>query len=82
MRLIFNAHIYTNAKICVKCVCSELGVSLGEHNEIECVCRCARKAPQLVKDEFGVLPLARLAVWVPLENWVRSVPCVRLVYFA
>eukprot|EP00277_Geminigera_cryophila_P001363 CAMPEP_0179428606 /NCGR_PEP_ID=MMETSP0799-20121207/14228_1 /TAXON_ID=46947 /ORGANISM="Geminigera cryophila, Strain CCMP2564" /LENGTH=542 /DNA_ID=CAMNT_0021204169 /DNA_START=141 /DNA_END=1769 /DNA_ORIENTATION=- len=32
---------------------------------------CARKAPQLVKDEFGVLPLARLAVWVPLENWVR-----------
>jgi hypothetical protein len=34
---------------------------------------CAKKAPQLVRDELSVLPLARLAAWVPAEQWVRPV---------
>ena len=33
---------------------------------------CVKVAPALVKDEFGAcLPLARIAAWVPKDQWVR-----------
>ena len=34
---------------------------------------CAAKAPALVADPLSVLPLARLAVWVPQGQWVRGI---------
>jgi len=37
----------------------------------ELLTACAEKAPQLLKEESFVLPLARLSAWAPAADWVR-----------
>lgn len=49
----------------------ELRLAESQESLSELLQVCEDRAPALIADELAVLPLARLAVWVPQTEWVR-----------